>query len=262
MDNVGDLKIVLLGAGNLATNLGLALNKAGFSVVQVYSRTLESAEKLAACLNTAATNDLKSLYAEADVYLLALKDDALAEVIPQICRLNSQAVYAHTAGSVAINVFEGHAKHYGVFYPLQTFSRQRPLDFTAIPCLIEGADDISERVLLDLAHALSSDVRLMSSVDRRIVHLAAVFGCNFVNLCYSLANEMLQQRDIDFHLLLPLIDETAAKVHRLSPKEAQTGPAVRLDKAVMERQLNLINDADQRLLYLQMSEMIHKLANI
>ena len=160
-----------------------------------------------------------------------------------------------------MNVFEGLAKNYGVFYPLQTFSKQKPLDFSSIPCLIEGANEFSEDVLLQLARALSHDVRLTTSADRRIVHLAAVFGCNFVNLCYSLANETLKRRGLDFGLLLPLIDETAAKVHRLSPKNAQTGPAVRMDKAVMERQMSLIDDAEERRLYELMSEMIHKLAN-
>ena len=160
-----------------------------------------------------------------------------------------------------MNVFEGLAKNYGVFYPLQTFSKRKPMDFSSIPCLIEGVNEFSEDVLLQMARALSHDVRLTTGADRRIVHLAAVFGCNFVNLCYSLANETLKRRGLDFGLLLPLIDETAAKVHRLLPKDAQTGPAVRMDKAVMERQMSLIDDAEERRLYALMSEMIHKLAN-
>ena len=261
MSKIKAIKIVLLGAGNLATSLGLALQRAGFSVAQVYSRTQTAAETLAVRLDATAINSLESLSADADVYLLALKDDALASVLPQVCQLNPHAVYAHTAGSVPMNVFEGLAKNYGVFYPLQTFSKQKPLDFSSIPCLIEGANEFSEDVLLQMARALSHDVRLTTSADRRIVHLAAVFGCNFVNLCYSLANETLKRRGLDFGLLLPLIDETAAKVHRLSPKDAQTGPAVRMDKAVMERQMSLIDDAEERRLYELMSEMIHKLAN-
>lgn len=261
MGKIQEIKIVLLGAGNLATSLGIALQQVGFNVLQVYSRTQMAAETLAVRLGATATHSLESLSADADVYLLALKDDALASVLPQVCRLNPHAVYAHTAGSVPMNVFEGLAKNYGVFYPLQTFSKQKPMDFASIPCLIEGANEFSEAVLLQIARALSHDVRLTNSADRRVVHLAAVFGCNFVNLCYSLANETLKRRGLDFELLLPLIDETAAKVHRLSPKEAQTGPAVRMDKAVMERQMSLIDDAEERRLYELMSEMIHKLAN-
>ena len=246
MGKIQEIKIVLLGAGNLATSLGIALQQAGFNVLQVYSRTQTAAETLAARLGATATHSLESLSVDADVYLLALKDDALASVLLQVCRLNPHAVYAHTAGSVPMNVFEGLAKNYGVFYPLQTFSKQKPMDFASIPCLIEGANEFSEAVLLQIARALSHDVRLTTSADRRVVHLAAVFGCNFVNLCYSLANETLRRRGLDFELLLPLIDETAAKVHRLSPKEAQTGPAVRMDKAVMERQMSLIDDAEER----------------
>ena len=260
MRKVEEIRIVLLGAGNLATSLGIALQQAGFNVLQVYSRTQVAAETLAARLGATAMHGLESLSADADVYLLALKDDALASVLPQVCRLNPHAVYAHTAGSVPMSVFEGLAKNYGVFYPLQTFSKQKPMDFASIPCLIEGGNEFSEDVLLQIARALSHDVRLTTSADRRVVHLAAVFGCNFVNLCYSLANETLRRRGLDFELLLPLIDETAAKVHRLSPKEAQTGPAVRMDKAVMERQMSLIDDAEERRLYELMSEMIHKLA--
>ena len=104
-------------------------------------------------------------------------------------------------------------------------------------------------------------MHLASSEDRRVMHLAAVFGCNFVNLCYTLASETLKSRGLDFGLLLPLIDETAAKVHRMTPLEAQTGPAVRKDKKVMQGQMQLIDDADRRRLYELMSEMIHKLAN-
>ena len=160
-----------------------------------------------------------------------------------------------------MSVFNNLAVNYGVLYPLQTFSKQNPLDFDSIPCLIEGANAFSQDVLWRIANALSKNVHLASSEDRRVMHLAAVFGCNFVNLCYTLANETLKSRGLDFELLLPLIDETAAKVHRMGPLEAQTGPAVRKDKKVMQGQMQLIDDADQRRLYELMSEMIHKLAN-
>ena len=176
MSKIKAAKIVLLGAGNLATSLGLALQRAGFSVAQVYSRTQTAAETLAERLGATAINSLESLCVDADVYLLALKDDALASVLPQVCQLNPHAVYAHTAGSVPMNVFEGLAKNYGVFYPLQTFSKRKPMDFSSIPCLIEGVNEFSEDVLLKMARALSHDVRLTTSADRRIVHLAAVFG--------------------------------------------------------------------------------------
>ena len=261
MNDIKQFKVVLLGAGNLATSLGLALVKSGFCVEQVYSRTLEAAQTLANVLNASAVSSLEELSNSADVYFLALKDDALPGVIQQVCRLNPHAVYAHTAGSVPMSVFNNLAVNHGVLYPLQTFSKQKPLVFNTIPCLIEGANAFSQDILWRIAHALSNNVHLASSEDRRVMHLAAVFGCNFVNLCYTLANETLKSRGLDFELLLPLIDETAAKVHRMTPLEAQTGPAVRKDKKVMQGQMQLIDDADRRRLYELMSEMIHKLAN-
>ena len=208
MSKIKAIKIVLLGAGNLATSLGLALQKAGFSVAQVYSRTQTAAETLAVRLGATAINSLESLSPDADVYLLALKDDALASVLPQVCQLNPHAVYAHTAGSVPMNVFEGLAKNYGVFYPLQTFSKQKPLDFSSIPCLIEGANEFSEDVLLQMARALSHDLRLeLYHLLLLIVYVCCVqddlLGCELVLILqiYGLLQRLLLHHEPFFEFL-------------------------------------------------------------
>ena len=131
--------IVLIGAGNLATRLGLALNAHGYPIRQVYSRTEESARTLAQALGTDFTVRMDEGRTDADLYIVAVKDDALAEVLPRLVRRNPAALFVHTAGSISIDVWKGLAEHYGVLYPLQTFSRLRPVDFSRIPCFVEAS---------------------------------------------------------------------------------------------------------------------------
>lgn len=236
------MKIVMIGAGRLATHLGKALLEAGHDFLQVYSRTMEKAASLASTLGGAPVVDLAKVRSDADVYVMAVKDSALPELIPQVCQSRAGAVFLHTAGSVPMNVFEGMALHYGVLYPLQTFSLEREVDLRQTPCFVEGNDKMARDVAERLANSVSQTVYPMDSERRKWLHLAAVFACNFSNHCYDIAAEILRKQGIPFSVMLPLIDETAAKVHELSPREAQTGPALRFDEGIIREQSLMLRD--------------------
>lgn len=253
------MKIAFIGAGRLATHLSAALMQAGHDIVQVYSRTMQSATAVATLAGGAPTDDLSRLTMNADVYIFAVSDAALPELIPQVCKGREQKVMLHTAGSMAMDVFRGMALHYGVLYPMQTFSKERSVDFSQIPCFVEFNDELAQENVSLLAHSVSRDVRQLSSDDRRYLHLAAVFACNFANHCYALAAELLECHGIGFDVMLPLIDETAAKVHTLSPEQAQTGPAVRYDENVIRTQSQMLRDDPMtKEIYERMSLNIYK----
>ena len=252
------MKIVLLGAGNLATQLAKALNRNGLPLEQIYSRTEASAARLAQTVGCHYTTRLDRL-APADLYICALKDSVLEGVLQQVPDFG-QALWVHTSGSLPMNVFEKHTHRYGVFYPLQTFSRGRDVAFDQIPICLETARPEDMPPLQQLASALSRRVVELSSGQRATLHLAAVFANNFSNCLYDVAAGILSRDGLDFSLLLPLIDETAAKVHGCTPFEAQTGPAVRMDMNVVSRHLQLLKrqkDESAAELYLVLSELIN-----
>lgn len=253
------MKIVLIGAGNLATHLGKALHAAGHDMVQVFSRTMQSAETLASLLDAEPLTDMAQVRDDADVYIFSVKDSALEQLISQLCG-GEKKVFLHTAGSMPMSVFRGKALHYGVLYPMQTFSKQREVDFSIIPCFIEANDEFALKQIEGLAGQISHRVYQLSCEDRKYLHLSAVFACNFANHCYAASQELLQQHGIPFDVMLPLIDETAAKVHGMTPKEAQTGPAVRYDENVIGKQIQLLeNQPYFQKIYDCMSKSIHEL---
>ena len=253
------MKIVLIGAGNLATHLGKALHAAGHDMVQVFSRTMQSAETLASLLDAEPLTNMAQVRDDADVYIFSVKDSALEQLISQRCG-GEKKVFLHTAGSMPMSVFRGKALHYGVLYPMQTFSKQREVDFSIIPCFIEANDEFALKQIEGLAGQISHRVFQLSSEDRKYLHLSAVFACNFANHCYAASQKLLQQHGIPFDVMLPLIDETAAKVHGMTPKEAQTGPAVRYDENVIGKQIQLLeNQPYFQKIYDCMSKSIHEL---
>lgn len=259
------MRIVCIGAGNLATHLGLALVEQGIEIVQIYSRTLTSAVALARKLSPAgkigATSTLEEVCTDADLYLFAVKDSALPGLIESLAPARQHAVFLHTAGSIPMSVFEGHLSRYGVFYLMQTFSKQRAVDFRQIPVFLEASDEQLLDHLRSLAEKVSDKIYMATSEQRKYLHLSAVFACNFVNHCYALSARLLKEQGLPFEVMFPLIDETAAKVHDLSPEEAQTGPAVRYDRNVMDKQTELLEAHPQwRLLYEEMSKSIHQIS--
>ena len=259
--SIEDMSIAFIGAGNLATNLAKALYRKGFRIVQVYSRTKESAQGLAQTVEAAYTTELQAVTKEAQLYIVSLKDAAFVELLPQIVSGKENALWVHTAGSIPMNIWQGHVARYGVLYPMQTFSKQREVDFGQIPCFVESNSEEDVQLLKDIASALSEKVYEASSEQRKSLHLAAVFTCNFTNHMYVLAAELLKKYGLPFEAMLPLIDETARKVHELEPLAAQTGPAVRYDENVIDEHLRMLADVPQMLeLYREISENIHRLA--
>ena len=274
------MKIVLIGAGNLATHLGKALHAAGHDMLQVFSRTMQSAETLASLLDAEPLTDIAQVRDDADVYIFSVKDSALVQLVAQLCRHEAdglgedgavnalckakkgeyERVFLHTAGSMPMSVFEGMAQHYGVLYPMQTFSKQREVDFSIIPCFVEANDEFAQKQIEGLAREISGRVYQLSSEDRKYLHLSAVFACNFANHCYAISQELLEEHGIPFDVMLPLINETAAKVHEMKPKDAQTGPAVRYDENVIGKQSKLLeNHPHFKKVYDSMSKSIHGL---
>lgn len=232
--------ISLIGAGNLATQLGMALRKAGLQFTQVYSRTAGSANALAEKLGCQAVCRLEDLTLDADLILFALKDDSLDSVLRQL-PLDGKLI-AHTAGSLPMHVLALYSNRHAVFYPLQTFSKQREVDFAEIPFCLEASDAAILSELKELAARLSTRVEEISSEQRQSLHLAAVFTCNFVNHFYYLGQQVVEKLGVDFDLLKPLILETAAKVMEIKPFDAQTGPAKRFDETIINKHLKFLAD--------------------
>lgn len=257
---VGMMKVTLIGTGNLATQLGKSLKKAGVIISQVYSHTEESARTLGELLEAEWLTDIKALCDEADIYIFSVKDSVLCELISEVCKGRGDKLFLHTAGSMPMSCFEGKAQHFGVFYPMQTFSKAKDVCFENIPVFIEGDSAETEEVIRSLANMLSKRVITLSSADRKYLHLAAVWACNFTNYCYTVASDILSEHDIPFDVMLPLINETTEKIQHIGPKAAQTGPAVRGDKNVMSQQLELMSDrADLQELYKMLSKGINPL---
>ena len=233
------MNIVIIGQGNVATNLDYAFRKKGITCQMVSSR--EGLDELP----------------QANVYIYAVKDEALASVVAQV-QGRERSLHLHTSGTMPITVFGDDKPHAGIFYPFQTFSKARVIeDFSTVPVFFEarGIDDIS--AVYSLALTITSHVYEASQHDRERLHVAGVFTNNFTNLMYTMAAELLQNTHIPFRALLPLIDETASKIHTLSPRDAQTGPARRGDENVMNHHLSLLNE-EQRQVYQLLSAAIRK----
>lgn len=252
--------MVLVGAGKVATHLSQALQQAGLDIIQVYSRTEASASALASLLHTAYTTCITDVFPDADYYLFSVKDSVLEELIAALAPRCRAACFLHTAGSIPLSVFAPYGlSRYGVLYPLQTFSQNRALDLSQVPMFVEASSPEVSEELTTLAASISSRIYPLSSEARRKLHLSAVFACNFVNHCYAIGARLLAEEQIPFEALLPLIDETAAKVHQLPPVAAQTGPAVRFDRNVMDAQESLLASHPlYRDIYELMSRSIHE----
>ena len=250
------MKVVFIGSGNLATHLSLAMKGAGIEVVQVYSQTESHASLLANKLSCSFTTEPEAIVIDADIYIFSVKDSALLDLIHKIPQ--NKGLWLHTAGSVPMGVFEGYNDRYGVLYPLQTFSKNRDIDFSIVPVFIESNSAGDEAYLLSFAGKLTRQVISLSSEKRKHLHLAAVWACNFTNHMYLMASKILQEQSLSEAFLLPLIDETAAKVHQLSAREAQTGPAIRYDENIIEKHIELLSDPNMKELYRLISRNIHK----
>jgi predicted short-subunit dehydrogenase-like oxidoreductase (DUF2520 family) len=249
------MKIVFIGSGNVATHLAIAFKAMGADIAQVWSKDSRNAELLAALSKAEPISKWEHLDLHADCYIICVKDDAIQDVAVQLSEVNG--IVVHTAGAVSLEVLHGCGSGHGVLYPLQTFSKSKSVDLKSVPFCIEGDRQETLETISAIAHLLSANVTEVSSEQRKILHLAAVFACNFSNHLYHLSNELLKQHHLTFDLLKPLILETAFKVQSALPLEVQTGPAVRNDSNTMEEHLALLADTpEMQLIYQMLSNSI------
>ncbi|MDR1556290.1 MAG: DUF2520 domain-containing protein [Tannerellaceae bacterium] len=250
------MKIVFIGAGNLANSVSLEMQRVGMTIGQIYSRTRDHAESLAKRVNCQWTCNLNEIIPDADLYIFSVKDSALPEVISRM--KPNKGLWVHTAGSVPMQVFEGAVPRYGVFYPLQTFTKKRRVKLDGTPIFLEVSNPDDMKILKKIAIALSGNAKETDSEKRKRIHLAAVFACNFTNHMYTLAAKILDEQHVSYELLLPLIMETADRISSLPPLEAQTGPAVRFDREVMDKQLALLEEPALQTIYKLVSQSIYR----
>lgn len=250
-------KIVLVGAGNMATAIAYALKEGGNTPVAVWSRTLESAAMLGDRVGCAFTDDLASLPA-ADIVIISVADSALRDVAAAVAQRYPNALLLHTAGSIPMETLhEAGATRYGVLYPMQTVNKNNVTSLRNITTFIEGCDDTVTAQIEKIALLVSEKVVYATSEQRCSLHVAAVFACNFPNAVYNMAYELMQRNGLPFDAMLPLIDEAARKVHRMSPLEAQTGPARRADNNVMNAHKAML-DSELANVYETLSNYIMK----
>ena len=246
--------VTLLGGGNLANHLANAFFKApGIKVHQIYNRTLQKIEHFKEF--TEITDELSTLK-PADIYILAVNDKVISEISKQLKHLNGLLV--HTSGAIALDMLK--TNRIGVFYPLQTFTKDKKIDFNTIPLCIEAKNTEDEVLLTKVANTISKKVFKIDSLQRKKLHVAAVFVNNFVNHLYSIGENICAKNDIPFEILQPLILETAKKITSLSPTQAQTGPAVRNDIETIEIHKKSLT-ADQTEIYTLLTEAILKNTN-
>lgn len=237
------MRITLIGSGNVATHLGAALKNAGHQMVQVYSRNADHAALLAYHIKAEAISNLAEINPDTDLFIISVKDDVIEEVASALSV--HQKPIVHTSGATPLATLQKYTDKAGVFYPLQTFSKTKEVNFKAVPMCIEAADLELDAMLKQLASTISNSVYAVDSEQRKILHLAAVFACNFPNYLYHASQQLLAQHQLDFNLLRPLISETADKVQEHLPYTVQTGPAVRNDEKTMAAHLALLNGSDE-----------------
>ena len=247
------MKTVIIGSGNVAHHLAKAFTLKNIEVVQLFGRNEEQLKEISAALEIPYSTEKLEV---ADFYLIAVSDSAVAEVSKMISFEN--VLVAHTSGSLPIDVLEGNYRK-ASFYPLQTFSKLKELDYSKIPFFVEAENEFDLHALKNLAAAISENVMESSYEKRKYIHLTAVFACNFVNHLYARAKEIADSQQIPFQYFLPLIDETTEKIHTVNPRDAQTGPAVRDDERVLKLHEELIKSEEQLKIYKLMNESIRKM---
>lgn len=249
------MNIVIIGSGNVAAVLGRKFKAARHNILQVMSRNASDASALAYELDTESTNYISMVNKNADVYIIAVADDAIDDVAAEL-KLRGKVV-AHTAASVPKEVLKNVTDHYGVFYPLQTL-RKEMTGLPDIPIFVDGSDEKAKTTLATLARSIGNVEVELSGDDERIrLHLAAVVVSNFSNYLYTLAEDYCRKEKIDFRLLLPLILETAQRLEKVSPKSVQTGPAFRHDQETVQKHIQILkNHPELKKVYEFLSERI------
>ena len=247
------MQIVLIGSGNVAFHLAKAFTEAQIPISQIFGRNTTELQKISEQFSIPFSTET---LADADLYIISVSDSSITEVSSLI--KNKNALVAHTSGSVSREALNGNYRK-SVFYPLQTFSKSKNLDYSKIPFFIDAENENDEEILKNLASKISKNVMLANDEKRKYIHLTAVFACNFVNHLYARAKEISDSQGIPFDYFLPLIDETTQKIHELEPKLAQTGPAIRNDEKVLKLHESLLTDEEKLKIYKTLNESIKKM---
>ena len=250
------MQIVLIGSGNVAFHLAKAFTEAQIPISQIFGRNTTELQKISEQFSIPFSTET---LADADLYIISVSDSSIAEVSSLI--KNENALVAHTSGSVSREALSGNYRK-SVFYPLQTFSKSKNLDYSKIPFFIDAENENDEEILKNLASKISKNVMLANDEKRKYIHLTAVFACNFVNHLYARAKEISDSQGIPFDYFLPLIDETTQKIHELEPKLAQTGPAIRNDEKVLKLHESLLTDEEKLKIYKTLNESIKKMYHL
>ena len=252
------MDIVIIGSGNVAAVLGRKFKAAGHSIIQIFSRNASEATKLAYEWDTESTNYKSLINRDGEVYIIAISDDAIEDVVKDL-QLPGKVI-AHTAASVPKEVLKEVSHHYGVFYPLQSL-RKEMVDLPEIPVFFDGSDERTKKKLELLAHSIADEKVVEAGDDARMkLHVAAVIVSNFTNHLYTLAEDYCRKEGLGFKQLLPLIEETAMRIKEISPKAAQTGPALRHDRETIEKHLHLLKDHPQlKNIYVLLTESIQSI---
>ncbi len=248
-------RVVVVGSGNVATHLARAIK----GVVQIYSRNKDNATHLAAEIGCKATSNLQDLEV-ADIYIVSVKDDAIAEIVANVPERCLGGLWLHTSGSVDKSVFASRMTRYGVLYPLQTFSKTVDIKMAEVPIFVEGSSANVEKEIETFASTISQTVYHADSRIRMQMHIAAVFACNFSNYMYTLADEVLRANNLPFEVLRPLLEETLRKACCNAPAKSQTGPAARGDKGILAKHEALLS-GEAREIYETVSNAILKRYN-
>ncbi len=231
-----NMKICLVGSGNLGSNLGKSMKGAKMDIIQVISRNLRNAKSLAQKLNTDYTDKIEDFDRDAEIIIFSVSDDSIPTLLQKVDFGNRLLI--HTAGSVSQNVFEEHSDKYGILYPLQTFSKEETVSFKEIPIFTESNTEATLAIIDTIAKRLSTKVYHATSDERLSIHVAAVFACNFTNHLYHIAHDILQDISVDFDAFAPLIRQTAERaIETGNPIKSQTGPALRQDEGTMQKHL-------------------------
>ncbi len=235
------LKIVLLGAGNVGFHLGKKLNEVGLAIEQVYSRNISKAKRLAKNIKCEAIQNIKDVSSQADLYILAVPDSAIEKVAADLSKnIPKSKLVVHTSGATPSTVLKPYFKNYGIFYPLQTFSIAREVDFENIPICVDS-NLKKHRILLEkLGKQISQNVHQINDRERAILHVAAVFVNNFSNNLFTIGDKITSTENLPFDILKPLMKETVEKITHHSPSEMQTGPAKRGDQTTIELHLKYL----------------------
>lgn len=249
------MRVLIIGAGNVATVLGRLIKEANHEIVQVISRNKTTAKELADELGCGYSNDFTHIDLSADLYLVAMSDAAL-NALPEKIQLGKKII-VHTAGAISKDVLKDISLQYGVLYPLQSLRKELTEKPTIIPLLVEANNEATTKTLVTFAESISSNVSIVSENDRFKLHVAAVVVNNFTNHLYSMAAEYCKIEKVPFELLYPLIETAATRLKHFYPSEMQTGPAIRKDISTLDKHLRLLTAHPKlRAIYLKMTDSI------